>query len=184
LLNKAEKASDLPFLQNKKAPHLQSAMPNKKTDIELTFKEACLKLASYCAYQERCEWEVVQKLNDLAVSEEDKEKVIAYLQKEKYLNEARFAEYFAGGKFRLKGWGKMKIAQALAQKRVAKHLVYQGLASIDDNDYREKLYSLLQRKKELLPELEEFKQKQKLFAFASSKGFEPHLIWETIKDLD
>jgi regulatory protein len=67
------------------------------------------KIYHYCAYQERCHQEVRNKLYDLGSTTSEVEEMISHLITEGYLNEERFARAYAGGKFRLKNWGKMKI---------------------------------------------------------------------------
>ena len=141
-------------------------------------------MASYCAYQDRCYSEARQKLMDLGVRGTDIEEVIDWLEDEKFLNELRFAKIFAGSKFRLKKWGKIKISQALMQKRVRDEYIHQGLAEIEEEDYLHTLQHLLYKKLQEQPEdLELTKLKQKLFAYASSKGYEPDLIWQTMKEI-
>jgi regulatory protein len=157
----------------------------RKTPKELTTKEALVKMASYCAYQERCHSEVHQKLMDLGVRGLEVQEIIDWLEDEKFLNELRFAKAFAGGKFRLKSWGKIKISQALMQKKVKDEYIHIGLEEIDSEDYFQTLHKLLSAKnRQLNEELEPFKRKQKLFNYAVSKGYEPDVIWAVIKELD
>ncbi len=156
-----------------------------KTPKELTAKEALLKMASYCAYQERCHSEVRQKLMDLGIRGAEVQEIIDWLEDEKFLNELRFAKAFAGGKFRLKNWGKIKISQALMQKKVKDEYIHIGLEEIDAEDYFQTLHKLLSTKNgQLKEELEPFKRKQKLFNYAVSKGYEPDVIWAVIKELE
>ena len=49
------------------------------------------------------------KLLKIKVFGEDLEYVITELIKADFLNEQRYAETYAGGKFRIKKWGKQKI---------------------------------------------------------------------------
>ncbi|MFT5619412.1 MAG: regulatory protein, partial [Arenicella sp.] len=108
-----------------------------------------------------------------------------WLEEEKFLNELRFAKAFAGGKFRVKSWGKIKISQALMQKKVKDEYIHIGLEEIDAEDYFQTLHRLMLTKNgQLGEELEPFKRKQKLFAYAASKGYEPDVIWAVIKELD
>ena len=71
-----------------------------------TVQEAQKKLEHYCAYQERCHQEVVQKLKSLNMIPEAIDQIIGQLISDNYLNETRFAQSFARGKFRIKKWGK------------------------------------------------------------------------------
>ncbi|MGB0522035.1 MAG: regulatory protein RecX [Flammeovirgaceae bacterium] len=148
-----------------------------------TKKEAYLKLASYCAYQERCESEVRTKLLAIGIRGYEIQELVDLLKEENFLNEGRFAKQFATGKFRVKKWGKMKISQALMQKGVADNYIHEGLEEIDEQEYLDTLYQLLVKKWDSLQEVDLYKKKGKAFNYAVSKGFEPHVIWEVINEL-
>jgi hypothetical protein len=75
----------------------------------------------FCAYQERCQQEVYQKMRAASLTAEEADTIISRLIEENYLNEERFARQFAGGHFRLKKWGKQKnsvCAEAKANQRL------------------------------------------------------------------
>ena len=95
------------------------AMKEKKL---FTFEEVRQKMVNYCVYQDRCHYEVEQKMQEYMLIPEAKDEILLYLMRENYLNEERFATLFAGGKFRMKSWGKIKISQALFEKKVSKQL--------------------------------------------------------------
>ena len=86
----------------------------------LTKEQAMQKLKHYCAYQERCHSEVRDKLYRLSVWKKDHDEIIAALIEENYLDEERFAMAFAGGKFRMNQWGRIKIKQR-NQRHGARH---------------------------------------------------------------
>ena len=108
----------------------------------LTKEEALQKLRHYCTYQERSHFEVKQKLRELGVKYSDQDEIIAMLIDEDYLNEERFAIQFAGGKFRMKEWGKKKILFALNEKRVSEYCIKKALSMIDEEDYEKILRKL------------------------------------------
>ena len=112
----------------------------------LTKEQALQKLKHYCAYQERCHSEVKEKLYSLGVWKKEHDEMIAALIEENYLNEERFAIAFAGGKFRVKQWGRVKIKQALKQKQVSEYCIKKALKEIDDNEYRKVLEKLVKEK--------------------------------------
>ena len=92
----------------------------------LTKEQALMKARQYCAYQERSHYEVVQKLWDLGVRKAEHDEIIAALIEDDYLNEERFAIQYAGGKFRMKEWGRKKIYYALKEKTGQRLLHQQG----------------------------------------------------------
>ena len=93
----------------------------------LTKEQALQKLRQYCAYQERSHSEVVQKLWDLGVYRSEHDEIISTLIEENYLNEERFAIQFAGGKFRMKSWGRKRIYYALKEKKVSEYNIKKAM---------------------------------------------------------
>src|ERR1700759_3403372 len=102
---------------------------------QLTPEQALQKLKHYCGYQERCHSEVRSKLYDLGVWKKDHDAIIASLIEEDYLNEERFAVAFAGGKFRMKQWGRIRIKYELGKKEVSNYSIKKALSLIDENAY-------------------------------------------------
>ena len=79
--------------------------------------EALQKAKQYCAYQERCHTEVKAKLYELGMNKKEVDELLSELISDNYLNEERFAIQFAGGKFRIKQWGRIKIKYAHKKKK-------------------------------------------------------------------
>lgn len=138
--------------------------------------DALRKAASFCAYQERTQQEVRDRLNEWDVYGDEAEEVIAELISQNYLNEERFAKSFAGGKFRVKGWGKRKIQQHLKQRGITGYNLDQAMKEIAPADYRQTLTDLLDKKRRSLRDDNPLVIKQKLFRYAISKGYETDLI--------
>src|SRR3981081_925734 len=107
-------------------------MDEKKFKLPIDPQKALLKAQKYCAYQERSQQEVRDKLYSWGLHKRDVENSIAELITSGFLKEERFALAFAGGKFRMKGWGRIKIKQALKQKSVSDNLIRQALKAIDE----------------------------------------------------
>lgn len=139
------------------------------------------KIYHYCAYQERSHQEVKNKLYTLGLNSENVDELISHLILEGYLNEERFAKAFAGGKFRLKGWGKLKIIQALEGKGLTKNCIHSGLKEIDADDYTKTIEQLVAKKLAHLKEPNAFVKRDKLASYVIQKGFEPELVWEIVK---
>ena len=143
------------------------------------------KAANYCVYQERTQDEVRKRLRDWKVYGDEAEEIIAWLITENYLNEERFAKAFAGGKFRVKNWGKNKILAELKARKISKYNLEQAIKEIPFDDYIFTLENLIIKKTEdVKTELNYLKRKQKIFNYLISKGFESNLILETIKTLE
>jgi regulatory protein len=155
--------------------------PKKQTP--LTKAEAYLKAASYCAYQERCRQEVREKLYHYELPDNEVEEIIEKLEGEKFLNEDRYAVAFAGGKFRLKKWGRIRIRQELKAKGIGEAHIRKALQGIDADEYTDTLNALLEKKKNAERLGNTMEDKQKLLRFALSKGYEQDLIWDGINAL-
>ena len=144
-------------------------------------EQALQKLKHYCSYQERCHAEVKEKLYSLGLFKKDVELVISQLIEENYLNEERFAQLFAGGKFRMKQWGRIKIKHELKQKRISEYCIKKALKEIDEADYQKTLKKLTETKwKSLKSERNVFVRKNKTMNYLLQKGYEPTLIKEVL----
>lgn len=157
-----------------------------KPFIELTTKEAFLKLAAFCAYQERCYQEIYAKLEEWKIPQDDHYAIVTLLEEEKFLNEKRFAESYTRGKFSYKKWGKRKIRFGLLQKNISETMIQDAFFSeIEDKEYFATLTELLETKWSDLLETESdnFKRKVKATNYALQKGYENELIREILDDI-
>lgn len=155
----------------------------KKT-ARLTAEQALVKIRAWCAYQERCNQDVRSKLFDWGFRGEVAEQLIAQLISEGFLNEERYAKTFAGGKFRIKKWGKRKIIQELKKKNISEPCIRKGLAGIDEKEYIATLTALLEKKKKEIKESNVWQRKAKLSNFLIGKGFEPELVYEIMREMN
>ena len=146
----------------------------------LTPREAKEKIERYCAYQERSHQEVRNKLYALGLHRNDVEETLSNLIMDGYLNEERFAKAFAGGKFRMKKWGRIKITHALEVKGVSQNCIRIGLSEIDDKEYISTLQALLEEKLSGLNADSVYVVRDRLSKFVIQKGYEPELVWSEI----
>jgi len=154
-----------------------------KTQKSYTVDEATKVLEHFCAYQERCHKEVEQKLYDLKMIPEAKEKIILHLLQHNFLNEERFAKAFVRGKFSIKKWGRIKIVNQLKFKNISSYNIKAGLNEINENDYVATLQKIALKKLPLLKESNSYKKKNKLVAFLISKGYESGLTYKIVNEL-
>jgi regulatory protein len=143
---------------------------------QLTKEQALQKLRHYCAYQERCHSEVKEKLYSLGVWKKDHDEIMASLIEDDYLNEERFAIAFAGGKFRMKQWGRVKIKYELKQKQVSEYCIKKAMKEIDEEDYMKTIHKLATEKYALLKSEQYLIRKKKTMDFLLQKGFESDLV--------
>jgi regulatory protein len=149
-----------------------------------TFSEALVKAASFCAYQERTQREVREKLHGWGVDTDTTEEVIAELISQNYLSEERFAKAYAGGKFRVKQWGRLKIRYELKMRGLSDYVIMKGLAEIPDQDYEETIEDLLQKKLRELRSQPSLVQKQKATRFVIGKGFEAEEVFRIYQKIN
>lgn len=140
-------------------------------------------MCRYCAYQERSHHEVRNKLFELGLFSNDVDDLMSQLITAGFLNEERYAKAFAGGKFRMKKWGRVKIQHELEGMGLTKNCIQRGLREIDPGDYRKTLKTLLEKKLREVAEPNAFKRRDKVARFAIAKGYEPDMVWEYLKDL-
>ena len=142
-------------------------------------KEAKIKAGNYCAYQERTQQEVRDKLYDLGLHRDEVEEVLTELITEKFVNEERYARSFTSGKFRLKHWGKNKIIYALKQKGISSNCIELAMKEIPDDEY-EKVITLLFNKKAKQLSGDKYIVNHKIARYLIGKGFEPEMVWSLI----
>lgn len=156
----------------------------EKKKIKLSPDAALLKAQSYCAYQERSQQEVRDKLYTWGLWPEAVENIIAELINQNYLNEERFAIAYAGGKFRIMKWGRIKIKIALKQKNVSEYCIKKALQQISEEDYINTLKEVVDKRSRAEKEKNLIKRKYKLLNYATSRGFEKDLILDVLENLD
>ena len=148
---------------------------------KLSKEQVLPQVKQYCVYRERCHSEVKKKLYSLGLYKNDVEQLMAQLIEENYLNEERFAIQYAGGKFRMNQWGRVKIKYALRQKQVSEYSIKKALKQISENDYKRTLQKLAAQKlKTLKSETNVFSKKKKLQDYLLQKGYERELVREVI----
>lgn len=154
----------------------------EKRIIQLDKKTALLKAEHYCAYQERAQQEVRDKLYEWGLKSYEVEEVISELITNNFLNEERFTQAYVSGKFKIKRWGKIKIKQGLKLKRIPDKMIKKALDLIDYDEYRKAILDTAEKKLRLMSERDSYKKRQKLITFLQSKGFESDVIFEVLKE--
>lgn len=154
-----------------------------KNEKSYTVDEATKLMENFCAYQERCHKEVAQKLYDLHMIPEAREKITLHLLQHNFLNEERFSKAFARGKFSIKNWGRIKIVNELKFRNISSYNIKTALKEIDEDAYLKTLQKIAEKKAAVIKEPNAFKKRSKLLTYLSSKGYESELIYEVINGL-
>lgn len=155
---------------------------NFQKPLIIDFKKALEKAAKYCAYQERCHWELERKFKEWNIDEEIQDEVLAELIQQNFLNEERYARAFVQGKVNIKRWGRYKIKMELQSRQISTYSVNKALQEIDEEKYILNLQELLQKKAQTVTGQNDFEKKMKLLKFLSSKGYETEIINEQIEN--
>jgi regulatory protein len=149
-------------------------------DKQMEYDVALKRAAQLCSSQEQCTSHIRQKLSSWKVSEQDAEKILHVLIKEKFLDDQRYANFYVRDKFRFNGWGKIKLTMMLRQKEIPGTIIEEALNQIDPELYKQKCEHLISEKAASLKESNQFKRKGKLFRFAAQRGFESDLIHQIL----
>jgi regulatory protein len=158
-----------------------SRMQYRKT---LTPEQVFQKLRHYCAYQERCQQEVRAKLYTFGINKTKVEELLTRLIEEDLVNEERYSIQYAGGKFRVKEWGKIRIRAELRQRKISTYCIEKALNAIDPSDYEKTLMRLCQKKWTSLRNTDNpYVKHAQTASFLQQRGFEPELIQRMLRDL-
>lgn len=149
-----------------------------------TVAEATSRMERYCAYQERCHKEVEQKLKEMRMIPEACDQILHHLLSHNFLNESRFAQAFARGKFRTKKWGKNRIVNELKFRNISKYNITLALKEIPTDEYY-KTFQVLVKKRldQLTAEKNLQKKRKKLADYLLYRGWESQLVFEKAMEL-
>ncbi|PQJ20124.1 regulatory protein RecX [Nonlabens tegetincola] len=153
------------------------------THGSFTVEEAKRTLERYCAYQERCHKEVVEKLRKMNMIQLAIDEVVGHLIEHDFLNETRFASAFARGKFRIKSWGKQRIIRELKMRGLNDRTIKVGLQEIEPEDYYHVFDTLSRKRNNQLKEKDKYKRRKKLADYLLYRGWESNLVYEKIQEL-
>ena len=147
-------------------------------------KTALNKAMALCAVRELCSGDIRIKLESWGLNSQDVKSVISILIKEDFINDKRFAEAFVKDKYRYNKWGKVKIAAYLKAKNIASELIGSALDSLDDNQYRQMIRDTIDSHRKFIKAKNQYDLKGKLLRFGLSKGFESHILYDLLNELE
>lgn len=149
-----------------------------------TVEEAKRRLEKYCAYQERCHQDVTKKLREMHMIPQAIDEIIRHLLQHNFLNETRFSQAFARGKFKQKKWGKNRIRQELKMRNISAYNLKLALKEIPENEYYDTFEALFEKRVlQLRTETNPQKKRKKIADYLLYRGWESAMIFEKIRAL-
>lgn len=145
--------------------------------------KALSRVANQCARREYCVFDIETKLQRYNLDEEAIENIIAYLIKEKYIDELRFTLSFIKDKVRFNKWGKTKIEFALRQKKIPKNIMEEAFLDFTDEELNDSLQDLLQAKWKTIKADSDYEKRNKLIRFGLSRGFDMNNILKCMENI-
>lgn len=150
----------------------------------MKYKEALQYAMDLCSRQERCRSEVTAKLSARKLDPADIEKILSALEKEKFLDESRYAATFTRDKLRLNKWGRVKIRFMLQQKHIPGSIIEESFGDIEEEQYIDILKEELVKKRKTIRGGSAYDVRNKLFRFAQQRGFETGAIQQALKEVE
>ena len=149
-----------------------------------TVDEATKRMERYCAYQERCHKEVHQKLYEMRMIPVAVDEIIDHLLRHNFLNETRFAQAFARGKFRVKKWGRNRIVYELKLREISKYNIQIALKEIPDSEYYKTFEALAEKRlQQLSSEKNLLKKRKKLADYLFYRGWESEMVYGKVNEI-
>ena len=151
-------------------------------NYELTKEVALGKATALCSVSEHCKAQIMEKLSSWGVSVQDAYNIMDYLEKEKYIDNKRFARAYCHDKFCYNHWGRIKIRQMLRHLHLSDEEIEEGMAMIPDEDYQQTICDAIQAKDRTLREKDVYQRKAKLVRHLLSRGFETDLVLDAVNE--
>jgi len=149
-----------------------------------TVEEAKRRIERYCVYQERCHKEVRQKLYEMRMIPLAIDEIIDHLLRHNFLNETRFSQAFARGKFRTKKWGRNRIVNELKLRQISKLNIKIALKEIPNDEYFKTFEALAEKRlQQLASETNVQKKRKKLADYLFYRGWESELVYGKVNEI-
>lgn len=153
--------------------------PKKVYDLD----QARLVIKKYCAYQERSQRQVRERLQKMGLIEEAANLLISECIQENYLNEERFARAFVRGKHNIKKWGRKRLVLELKHHEISDYVLRAAMSELDDESYDEQLEELAQKRWNAVTEQNAYKKGKKVVDYLLRRGYESDAVWNVVHQL-
>ncbi|GGH66213.1 MAG: RecX family transcriptional regulator [Bacteroidetes bacterium] len=137
-------------------------------------------IKKFCAYQERSQKQVRERLQKMGLIEDAINLLISECIQENYLNEERFARAFVRGKHKIKKWGRKRLELELKKHEVSDYVMRKAMSEIDDDSYDDQLQELAEKRWNSVTEPNRFKKGKKVVDYLLRRGYESSAVWEVV----
>ena len=148
-----------------------------------TADEALASLMRLCARAERSSGDALRLMQNWGVAKEEQYRVLQRLQRERFIDDRRYAEAFVREKCNLSAWGRYKIQSALMRKGIASDIIAAALAALNTTDNKKRLQERLQTKIKHIKYDTPYQLKTKLIRYALSLGFEMDEVIDCVNEI-
>lgn len=141
------------------------------------------RAAALCSRSEQAPSDIREKLLKWGLNPEEANRVLEQLVSQGFIDEQRYARAFVNDRFAFNGWGRVKIAHQLRLKGIPNEIISEAINLIDEEKYRERLIELLRVKWRAVSDREPRAAWAAMMRFAASRGFEPGIAGECVKQV-
>jgi len=145
--------------------------------------EALKRMQVYCAREDRCQQDVVEKLNQVGIYGSERDEIIVSLISDGFIDETRYAKAYVSGKFSQNQWGRIKIRQGLKMKGISDFCIRTAMEVIDEEAYEVCLERLMEKKQGTAEFDSSYEGRSKLMRYALGKGYESEICSKIIRKL-
>ena len=156
-------------------------MIRSKKQISAT--TALSRLEALCSRSEQCTGEARKKLVNWRINPNDAEQIVASLVQRRFIDDRRFCRAFVRDKIMFAHWGRRKITLSLIQKRLDRNTIAEAINEIDETEYLAILKKIVLAKAKTIVDAETYDGRTRIFRFAVSRGFEPALVSNMIREI-
>lgn len=158
---------------------------SKNNNIKIiSEKQAYERMARMCSRREYAPFDIFQKLYKLKLSQEQIDRIIVDLKKNRYLNEERYVRSYVSDKLVYNKWGPRKIEQGLLGKKLPRKLINEVLSEYESSELNENLRQVLSKKWKSIKGASEYEKKGKLIRYALGRGFEMNEILNCMENMN
>lgn len=150
---------------------------------QISATTALSRLEALCSRSEQCTGDARKKLATWGINQNEAEQIVASLVQRRFIDDSRFCRAFVQDKIMFSHWGRRKITLSLIQKRLDRDTIAEAINEIDELEYLAILKKIVLAKAKTIVDAETYDGRTRIFRFAVSRGFEPALVSNVIREI-